>query len=724
MNTPETAVPSLPAPAASMSANEIFYVLFRHKWKISICTVLGLGTATALYFFQPQPYQSDAMLFIRYVTENSAPGLPQAGDAKAVSTVWGGTILNTEVDILNSLDIANQAADAVGPDKILTKVNDPKLRTRDFAAATIRSGLIIEPLPNSSVIHLTYKDYDPAVAQPVLAAVIDAYYKKHVEVHRQAGAIGDFLSQETDQLRARLQQTEEELRKEKDKAGIISLDDSKRAFGEQEARLQGEIFSTNAELAELAARYDQQLKQMPSSAKTLETNAGPAEAPVPREQIDAYRSLLARLEFQQRTEQTLLTQFTDQNQLVKDVRARIADVEKQRQSLEDKYPRLAQATAAVQMPVGPSAMTASGPSAAMASLEAEAAYLMGLQSKNKVLAAELEQVKKSAASVESLEGNISELQRQRELEEANYKYFSEHLESSRIDEALSAGRALNIAEIQAPTPPHPNYGKFYKLLSEIAASGLGVGLAWATLIEFYLDRSIRRPQEIESGLRIPLFLSIPDFGKNGHHRDVFHETLRDRLIGYFESRGLTHKPKLVAITGVGRNTGVTTTATGLARSLSETGEGNVLLVDMTQTQGSALQFNKGKPVCGIDQLLETRNDAQVQEKLFVVSTDQKSEKLTRALPTRFNSLVPKLKASDFDYIIFDMPAVNQISITPRLAQFMDMVLLVVESEHTDRDIAKQAANLLAESHAHVGAILNKTRNYVPSRAHHEFLGSG
>jgi Mrp family chromosome partitioning ATPase len=248
-------------------------------------------------------------------------------------------------------------------------------------------------------------------------------------------------------------------------------------------------------------------------------------------------------------------------------------------------------------------------------------------------------------------------------------------------------------------------------------------LAWAFLIEFYFDRSIRRPQDIERGLRIPLFLSIPDFGRNGHNRDVFHETLRDRLIAYFESRGLTHKPKLVAITGVSAKAGVTMTAAGLARSLSETGEGNVLLVDMTQSQGSAQQFNKGKPVCGIDHLLETRNDAQVQDNLFVVGTDEKSEKLSRALPHRFNSLVPKLKASDFDYIIFDMPAVNQISITPRLAQFMDMVLLVVESEHTDRDIAKQAAVLLADSHAHVGAILNKTRNYVPSRAHHEFLGS-
>jgi len=66
--------------------------------------------------------------------------------------------------------------------------------------------------------------------------------------------------------------------------------------------------------------------------------------------------------------------------------------------------------------------------------------------------------------------------------------------------------------------------------------------------------------------------------------------------------------------------------------------------------------------------------------------------------------------------------VSQISITPRLAGFMDMVLLVVESEKTDRDIVRQAVSLLSESGAHVGAVLNKTRNYLPSKKHHQFLG--
>jgi len=89
--------------------------------------------------------------------------------------------------------------------------------------------------------------------------------------------------------------------------------------------------------------------------------------------------------------------------------------------------------------------------------------------------------------------------------------------------------------------------------------------------------------------------------------------------------------------------------------------------------------------------------------------------LPRVLPRRVNSLVPQLKASDYDYIIFDMPAVSQISSTPRLARFMDIVLLVIESEKTDREAAERATAMLTQSNAEVGVVLNKTQRYVPKR---------
>ncbi len=704
-----------------MSLEDIQYVLFRHKWKILICTTLGLLVSLGLYFFMPPPYQSEAMLFIRYVMENSTPGIPGA-DSKAVSPDQrGDTIINSEVAILSSQDIAEDVADSVGPDKILGKTKDTK--DRNHAAAQIGRDLLIDPLAKSSVIRLVYKNADPTVVQPVLTAIVEAYLKKHVEVHRGILTAGDFLSQETDQLRARLSQTEDELRKAKDQAGIVSIEDSKRAYTDEVARIKQDIYNAEAELADRSATLDELYKRSPSKTKPSATQVNSPQPEAPSAQVDEYRIISGRLEFLQRTEQQLLAQFTEQNQRVKDVRAQIAQVTDQKQRLEEKYPDLGRMVITPQVSTGSNGASAVAATADSIDMAAEAARLNGLQSRIKVLNSELDQIRKEEGTVDQLEGTISDLQRQKELEETNYKYYSTHLEAERIDETLGAGHALNIAEIQKPTPPQIDSGKQLKLLGTIAGGGLFLGIAWAFLIEFYFDGSIRRPKDVERSLRIPLFLSIPDFGRNGHNKHVFHETLRDRLIGYFESRNLTHKPKLLAVTGVGRNAGVTTTAAGLAKCLSETGEGNVLLVDMTQSQGSSQQFNKGKAVCGFDQLLDTRDTALVQDKLYVVGEEPNSDRLSRALPARFNQLVPQLKASDFDYIIFDMPSVNQISITPRLAGFMDMVLLVVESERTDKEIARQAAELLAGSRAPVGVVLNKSRNYLPSKVHHDFLGS-
>jgi Mrp family chromosome partitioning ATPase len=116
---------------------------------------------------------------------------------------------------------------------------------------------------------------------------------------------------------------------------------------------------------------------------------------------------------------------------------------------------------------------------------------------------------------------------------------------------------------------------------------------------------------------------------------------------------------------------------------------------------------------------EKRDHALVQENLYVVSEASNVDRLPRILPKRFQNLVPKLRASDYDYIIFDMPPVTQTSVTTRLSGFMDTVMLVVESEKTDRDVVQQAHQLLAQSKANVTAVLNKTKKYIPAKLQHD-----
>ncbi|MEO7676586.1 MAG: hypothetical protein ABIV39_07495, partial [Verrucomicrobiota bacterium] len=400
----------------------------------------------------------------------------------------------------------------------------------------------------------------------------------------------------------------------------------------------------------------------------------------------------------------------------------------------------------------------------------ERARAIALTFKIRTLTNQLAQVRREAGAMNSVEGIITDLQRTKEQEEANYKYFSASLEQSRIDEELGAGRISNIRQIEAPTPPARAISKVNKMMAMTLLGSFGFALALAFFIELYLDRSVRRPSEIQTHLHLPLFLSVPKLHLNGkarlltgashkallndatpaangaspgarqspletdsvpaqpraaaiepwdsrHSLRPFFETLRDRLIAYFEAVNLTHKPKLVGVTSCGQDAGVTTTAAGLAASLSETGDGNVLLVDMSLQQGEAHHFYKGHLSCELDDVLDLgkRDSALVQDNLYVVREERGNEQLPQFLPKRFKHLVPKLRASDYDYIIFDLPPVSQISVTPRIAPFMDMVFLVIESEKTDREVVKHATALLIESKTNVGVILNKSKAYVPKR---------
>jgi len=45
----------------------------------------------------------------------------------------------------------------------------------------------------------------------------------------------------------------------------------------------------------------------------------------------------------------------------------------------------------------------------------------------------------------------------------------------------------------------------------------------------------------------------------------------------------------------------------------------------------------------------------------------------------------------------------------------------VESEKSDREMVQQAKTWLNESGATVGAVLNKTRRYIPARLHQSFM---
>jgi Mrp family chromosome partitioning ATPase len=92
-----------------------------------------------------------------------------------------------------------------------------------------------------------------------------------------------------------------------------------------------------------------------------------------------------------------------------------------------------------------------------------------------------------------------------------------------------------------------------------------------------------------------------------------------------------------------------------------TGEGKVLLVDVNATNGEVIHF-AGLPAAALATALNRKRRSLP---LPTISTWQQSRNRATNPPIsdfrKFFAMVPNLKASDFDYIIFDMPPINQTS---------------------------------------------------------------
>jgi Uncharacterized protein involved in exopolysaccharide biosynthesis len=705
-------------PSRAIAMGDIYYVLFKHKWKIVGFALVGLFAAAFTYRSWPDVvYRSDAKLFIRYIQESGAP-LSVGEDAQIKSTDQRGeTIITSEVEILTSMDLAKQVALNLGPERVLEAFGGGS--DLDAAAAVIRGGLEAAAPRGSRVLGVKFQHPDRSITQPVLSTLIDEYLKRHLEIHMTTGMFDDLLQKETQSLRDHLQKTEEDLRRLKEKAGVLSLDEAKKAYAEQMAKTKQQILETTGLIAErkaLLSDYDE--SQVPYSA-------------VPAEKAQEYRAAVGTLETLTQKYQEMFATFTAESVTMADLRRRMARAAAVKEQLEEQFPALrAAAEGGTERMHSDSAVKPSE----------ERARLRALNIRLQVLQDHLNQIQKEANDLSELELSISDLQRRKELQEAQYRYFSTTLEQTRINEALGSGRVSNITVIQSPTPPVRDVGKLYKVVGGLAAGGLIFGLALAFCLELFLDQSVRRPVEIESVLGLPLFFSIPNIpgrlGRGplavaqleppadlGRHRGAgvenkfasYFDALRDRLIFFFEMRGVVKKPKLVAVTSCGDRAGVSTVAAGLAASLSKTGDGNVLLVDMNMGPHTPYHFRDGKIQIGLDDLLEGqhRDEARVHEHLFVVPHATGTERLSRILPKRFSDMIPRLRASDYDYIIFDMPPVNQISVTPQLARNMDMVFLLVESEKTNRDAVKRASNLLSQASCTLSVIVNRTRNYLP-----------
>src|SRR5947207_6407902 len=209
-------------PHSGMKLGDILFALFKRKLTIVVCAVLGILAAAALYRFYPPSYESQAKLLVRYVLERSGVDPVEAEKAAAASNNEADRVIGAEMEILTSWDLAVQVAQTIGPKRLLPPATDLLTKvghtiglkqpsaaaTEGEAASSIILNLKVISNKGSNIIFVSYKNHDPEMVTLVLQELLSHYFVKHLEVHRSAGAF-DFVAQQTDQVRARLNQTDD-----------------------------------------------------------------------------------------------------------------------------------------------------------------------------------------------------------------------------------------------------------------------------------------------------------------------------------------------------------------------------------------------------------------------------------------------------------------------------------------------------------------------------------
>jgi uncharacterized protein involved in exopolysaccharide biosynthesis/Mrp family chromosome partitioning ATPase len=652
---------------SDVKLGDILFALFKRKRTIAGCAAVGIIAAAAFYFLYPPSYESQAKLLVRYVLERSAVDpIEGANGAVAASRDITDKVIGAEIEILTSWDLAVQVAQAIGPKRLLPPATDLLTKvahaiglkqpsaaaTETEAASTISSGLEVISSKASNIIFVSYKNHDPQMATLVLQELLSRYFVKHLEVHRATGAF-DFVTQQTDQVRARLNQTEDALKSLRDKTGIVSLKEGSEALTAEAAETQEALNAAEAELAEGKAVADQ----------------------------------------------------------IGESKAKKWGIKGQ---LSEKSP------------------------------VSERARVAGIEAKVETLKSRLHDIQQRAKQLSELRPQIEDLERKRELDEANYKYFAASIEKARVDEALDPSKMPNISAVQRPSPPILATTKRNKIALGLAGGGIALGIALALLRGLVLSKTVGRPLQLETQLDIPLMLSIPyanghfALPRNGspanpgalatrrHHPKLapweaghfirpYCDAIRDRLGLYFELNHLTHKPKLVGVASFSEAAGTSTLAAGLAASLSEANDGKVLLVDVSLGPENVHPFFKGKPAYPLNKALKPSGSiASAADNLYLATVGSSNSDGPAQLGLKkFFDMMPNMKASDFDYIIFDMPPLEQTSPTWGMAAFMDKLLLVVEAEKNNRELIKRSYGKLLAERNNVAVVVNKTRSYVP-----------
>ena len=486
---------------AKASLRDFLHVVFKRKTQILIfftCTICAVVIGT----LQIEPtYRASSQILVKIGRENFY--VPTGSDLRPVISINRQEQISSEIEILKSRSLARKAVESLGPTVFYKNPDDkgkgkPLLQKakaqqspKEIAVLGLQSAVKIESVKKSNVIKVSFKHKDPQIAAEVVNTLVSSYLDHHMQIHKNPKSY-KFFQDQSEILQEKLKQSEKRLKTLKKQHGLTSLDEERSLLLKQEADLRSDLNQTLSLLAETENRTSQLQRQLASTPESIAQGEQIGHIPYV---INTLQGRLVELELE---EKELLTKYTDQSRLVRNVREEISLV---RKKLAEQEAKRYQTSTLGQNPTYQRLQQ---------ELFRNQADLTALKTKKEIQRVQLSEYKKRLEDLNRIEVEVNQLQQAVDVDRKSFQLYLTKFEESRISEAMDMEGLTNVSVIEPAVPPlnpvSPNI-----LLN--MALGLVLGVFGAFALAFfleYLDDSLEKTEEVEEYLRLPVLASIPE----------------------------------------------------------------------------------------------------------------------------------------------------------------------------------------------------------------------
>ncbi len=493
---------------------DVLNVLFKHQRKI-IATFLLIVAVVAFHTFTSTPlYEAKAALLIKVGREYVYR--PEVGNERPQVTTNREDMVNSELEILTSRDLAARVVETIGIDRLYPGIDKPPPL---FSLAAVRNAvnhliawfsgrptdsatntklekaskafigsLKVESIPKSNVIRIQFRHHEPELAALGVNTLVDSFKSKRLEVF--SGPKSSFLEEQMIHYRDQLRASEQKFEAFRQQYGVYSLDQQRSLLLSQRSMLDTELKATENRIEEANERLASLQDQRQRISETVPLASDVERFPV----VDDAKSRLLALQLK---EQELLSKYREQSHIVQNVR-------EEKKVVENFLSRVQNDRAT---------RVRSGKNPIYEQLELEivrtTAEQNALTAKHSTIQQQMTELDDELRALDLRDKELQQIEREIKNNRQNYETYLERAEEARISGEMDQLKMVNVSVIEsASVPSRPVLPRKTLNLMLAMMFGAAAGLGVAFLVE-YLRSGFLTPESAGRSLGVRVLGTVP-----------------------------------------------------------------------------------------------------------------------------------------------------------------------------------------------------------------------